>query len=92
MDEIFENIGDYIKILISEHSYSPEFFKKIEVSSRIERKEKTDYIHAHLFIVVNHYSKIHLNIAQIHDKICEDLDFKNRSFKGLILNWFNQLV
>lgn len=82
---MFDHIGDYITFLEPGHKWTKEYIKKSECESNIERGEKTDTIHAHIFVGISHYSKIQLDRKKIKEKICDDLGLKNIYISKIIV-------
>jgi hypothetical protein len=61
-------------MLEPEHEWDTDRIKKGECECEVERGEKYDQIHAHVFIGISHYSKLQLNRKEIYDKICEYME------------------
>jgi hypothetical protein len=77
MYDMFEHLDNYVDFLEPEHSWIKEHVKKAECESEVERGEKLDQIHCHVFIGVAHYSKIRLNRQAIRNKVCQDMALNN---------------
>ena len=77
VEEIIQNIGDYLLIEEDGHEFTPEWFKKVEAISRVERGEEQDRVHCHALVCVSHYSKIKLDLGKIRERIIEDCNVSN---------------
>ena len=91
IDDIFQHVGNFLVILPEGHTFSRQYFKSVNPECYIERAESNDSIHGHLFIGIQHYSKIRLNRDKLRDKICHDLDLKGIYISkiGVLRNTFS---
>lgn len=71
---IFDKIEEHIVFLEPGHSWEKRYVKKAECDSNVERGDKFDQVHAHLFVGVSHYSKIRLNTSSIRQVLMKKLD------------------
>ncbi len=77
MEEISNDLGNYLYIKEPNHSFTRQYFKRIESKSRIELGPKLHRLHCHSIICIQHYSNIHLDLKHIKEKLCEDLGLPN---------------
>jgi hypothetical protein len=77
MNELYNNIQEYVIFLEPGHEWSRKYIKRVECKTYIERGEKFDQIHGHNFVGIAHYSKIHLDRAAMKEFVCKYMGLEN---------------
>lgn len=81
LNEIYENIGDYLKIKKDKDEYKNDTYDNnihdVDIKSATEIGSKTGKAHSHTLIAVKHNTLVHLDYDKIKEKIKNDLQLKN---------------
>lgn len=73
IEDICQNIGDYLIFKIEGHSFTGETVQSANSDFTIERGPKTKALHAHILIQITHFSRIHLDYEKVKLKVQEEL-------------------
>lgn len=77
VERILNNIGGYVKINTTEHSWSKDHIKDVTSDYVVELGPKTRALHAHILVRIDHLSNIHLDYKKIKEAIMSDLGLNN---------------
>lgn len=71
-----DSVGNFMEILILDHSWSSEFIKKIRVKTSVEigHRPRGRRMHLHALIKVLHSTKLHVNINKLKKLLNEELE------------------